>query len=74
MAKHHNHFGAIDHYFKEFARICMGTQNPTLCRNLEKALNSEVVIEDKSLQKQMLGDFKDLPREIDPVLLGQPSF
>ena len=44
IAKNHNYFGAVDDYMKEFARICMGTGNTAICRNLERVLNTEIAI------------------------------
>lgn len=44
LAKFHNHFGAVDRYMKEFARICMETNNKEVQQNLERLLNTEVAI------------------------------
>ena len=74
MAKNHNHFGGMDEYMKEFARICVETGNTHITRNLERMLNSEVSIHTPLPKKSMLNNYKDLPREIDPLFLAQPSF
>lgn len=57
---------------KEFARICMETGDQSLIRNLEALLNTEISL--KSSKTQLLGDYQNLPREIDPVILSQPGF
>jgi len=73
MARHHNYYGAMDEYMKEFARLVMATGNTAMCRNLERILNTEVGVS-KAAETEFLSAFKDLPREIDPLVLAQPSF
>ena len=65
LAKFHNHFGAVDRYMKEFARICMETGNREVQQNLERLLNTEVVIQRQSESDSLLNDFKELPIDID---------
>lgn len=73
LAKFHNHFGAVDSYMKEFARICMETGNREVQQNLERLLNTEVVIQ-KPNNAQLLNDFKEIPIELDHHVLKQPGF
>ena len=73
LAKHHNLFGAIDEYMKEFARICVSLNNRTITNNLERHLNSEVSFS-KQESSKMMKDYESLPRELDPMVLAQPSF
>ena len=59
---------------KEFARICVDSGNTSVSRNLERILNSEVSIHTPKPKESMLNNYKNLPREIDPLFLAQPSF
>jgi len=74
LAKNHNFFGGMDEYMKEFTRICMATEDIYVCKNLERLLNTEISINKPIDKSEMLKNYKDLPREIDPNVLSQPSF
>lgn len=74
LAKNHNYYGAIDQYMREFAGMCVKTGDRTLTRNLERVLNAEVSINLRAQRAPVIGSYKDLPREIDPVVLAQPDF
>lgn len=44
LAKFHNFYGSIDQYMKEFAKICISTENKNVIKNLQNLLNAEVSI------------------------------
>jgi hypothetical protein len=44
LAKFHNFYGSIDKYMKEFAKICILTENKNVIKNLQNLLNAEVSI------------------------------
>ena len=69
LAKNHNLLGGVDQFMKEFARICVDLGSRTVTQNLERALNAEIAIS-KVGEGPILKDFKELPREVDPLLLG----
>ncbi len=50
MARHHNRFGGVDSYLREFARILIAT-DPDLAAKLERALNEEVCLQELAPQK-----------------------
>jgi hypothetical protein len=72
LAKHHNFFGGIDDYMKEFSRIVLEIGDTRMIRSLEKAMNAEISL--RKEQKEIYGDYRRYPREVDPLVLGQPSF
>ena len=51
----------------------MDTGNRGIQRNLENALNQEISI-NLNKKEDLLNDFKNLQREIDPNVLKQPEF
>ena len=70
LAKFHNHFGGIDGYMKEFARICMDIENAG--KTLERLLNTEICVLTEDKHKTFI---KEPTRpEIDPMVLAQPDF
>jgi hypothetical protein len=74
MARNHNFFGSMDVFMKNFARICMDTQNTSICKTLERVLNMEISVKKETEAVDMLNEYKNLPREVDPLLLAQPRF
>ena len=73
LAKHHNYFGQVDQYMKEFARICVETGNQRIIKNLERLLNVEVGVHTENKQpdtEKLLKVADRYPTEVDPLVLA----
>jgi hypothetical protein len=70
LAKHHNYFGGVDQYVKEFARICVDQGNRNIKSNLERVLNAEIAIASKTTKEPLLKNYKEMGHEVDPLLLA----
>lgn len=74
LAKHHNCFGGVDQYMKEFGAICMELGNRSVVANLERVLNAEVAITTKAPAEPLLKGYREIAHEVDPLVLSQPRF
>jgi len=74
LARFHNHFGQMDNYMKEFARICVETGDQTILKNLERLLNVEVSVMQEEPAEKLLPNSDKHEVEVDPLILAQPQF
>lgn len=74
LAKHHNFFGGVDQYMKEFGAICLELGNRNVVANLERVLNTEVAITAKAESEPLLSGYREIAHEVDPLVLSQPRF
>lgn len=73
LAKNHNFFGGMDSYMKEFCRICLDTGDSQVIRSLEALLNTEITLKAET-KEELIEEYENYPREIDPIILAQPGF
>ena len=73
MAKHHNYYGQMDTYMKQFCNVIVQNGDRQAVKTLERVMNAEVSIRDPKTT-ELLGGYKDKKHEIDLNVLAQPAF
>ena len=73
LAKHHNYYGHMDTYMKQFCNVIVQNGDRQAVKTLERVMNAEVSIRNPKTT-ELLNEYKDKKHEIDANVLAQPAF